>query len=72
MLYKAKGKVRTLVQCQTGFIIIVHIQIIIVHSYSHTHTHTQFLSFKFRLFSVESCLKCCDIKRVEGGKKLMS
>ena len=34
------------------------------------HAHTQFLSFKFRLFSVESCLKCCDIKRVEGGVKV--
>ena len=34
---------------------------------AHTHTHTQFLSFKFRLFSVESCLKCCDVKRGGGG-----
>ena len=32
------------------------------------HAHTQFLSFTFRLFSVESYLKCCDVKGGRGVK----
>ena len=51
----------------------VHIQIIILllilytHTNLLTHTHTQFLSFKLRLFSLESCLKCYDVKGRGGG-----